>query len=168
MALDTHLGISGFLHHGCQLQNETRIARQPTQCLRQQERYGRKRKSIGFQQVTSNRANQNTQRHHNSSNCRNSKLKFTAINYGGNIENITITEASLTLLLKALQISKASGPDGINARILKELAEQIPTALVILLKISPRELYRINGKKLTFVPYSKRGVKDLQTTGQLV
>ena len=78
------LGISSFLHHGCRLQNQTRITRQPTQCLRQQEWYGRKRKSIGFQQVTSNPAHQNTQRHHNSSNCRNSKLKFTAINYGGN------------------------------------------------------------------------------------
>ena len=84
MALDTHLGISSFLHHGYRLQNETRITRQPTQCLRQQEWFGRKRKSIGFQQVTSNPANQNTQRHHNSPNCRNSKLKFTAINYGGN------------------------------------------------------------------------------------
>ena len=81
MALDTHFGKSIFLHHGCRLQDETRIIRHPTQCLRQQEWYGRKRKSIGFQQVTSN---QNTQRHHNSSNCHNSKLKFIAINYGGN------------------------------------------------------------------------------------
>ena len=53
-------------------------------CLKQQEWYGRKRKSIGFQQLTSNPANQNTQRRHNPLNCSNSKLKFTAINYGGN------------------------------------------------------------------------------------
>ena len=44
--------------------------------------------------MTSNPANQNTQRHHNSSNCRNSKLKFTAINYGGN------TPANLKELLQ--------------------------------------------------------------------
>ena len=50
------------------------------------------------------------------------------------IENNTITEASLTKHLKALQISKASGPDGINTRISKELAEQISTARDIIWK----------------------------------
>ena len=55
------------------------------------------------------------------------------------LDNIEITELTLTKHLKSLNTSKAAGPDGINARIMKELAEEIAPILKILFDSSMNE-----------------------------
>ena len=52
------------------------------------------------------------------------------------LETIDISLETLTKNLKSLNISKASGPDGINARILRETADQLAPALKIIFEKS--------------------------------
>ena len=56
-----------------------------------------------------------------------------------NLDNITITQSDIKDVLTLLKSSKASGPDGINQRILKEGAQFIITPLCTLFKMSLRE-----------------------------
>ena len=55
---------------------------------------------------------------------------------GSTLEDIKVNEEGVTLLLKKLDPKKASGPDGISARILKELADEISPLLTKLFKVS--------------------------------
>ena len=55
---------------------------------------------------------------------------------GTKMEDITITRNGIVKLLKDLNPHKASGPDGIGARILKECAEQVVDGLVLLFNAS--------------------------------
>ena len=55
------------------------------------------------------------------------------------LEDIVIETEAISKHLKKLNISKASGPDGINARILNELADEIAPALKILFDSSMKE-----------------------------
>ena len=49
------------------------------------------------------------------------------------IGNITITQNGVTKLLEDLDQSKASGPDGISTRILKECAQSVCKPLTIII-----------------------------------
>ena len=61
-------------------------------------------------------------------------------NFYQNNENdmpeIHVTENSVLKLLKALNISKAAGPDGIRPRVLKELSSELAPILTLLFKAS--------------------------------
>jgi hypothetical protein len=52
------------------------------------------------------------------------------------ISDINITVPGVTKLLKDLDPSKASGPDGISPRILKELADELSPAMTLLFRCS--------------------------------
>ena len=45
------------------------------------------------------------------------------------LENVQITEHEITAALKTLKLGKATGPDNINNRVLKELLEQLANPL---------------------------------------
>ena len=61
-------------------------------------------------------------------------------NFFQNNENdmpeIHVTENGVLKLLKALNISKAAGPDGIRPRVLKELSSELAPILTLLFKAS--------------------------------
>jgi hypothetical protein len=52
------------------------------------------------------------------------------------MENITFTEEGVRKLLNDLHPNKASGPDGIGPRVLKELSEEVAPALAVLFQSS--------------------------------
>ena len=58
---------------------------------------------------------------------------------GLQIGNITITKPGIVKLLKGLDPSKASGPDCISARLLKECAEEVAGGLVLLFTASLKQ-----------------------------
>lgn len=55
------------------------------------------------------------------------------------IEEVTVTNETFTKHLQKLKLGKASGPDGINSRVLKELAYQVAPGLKILFELSMAE-----------------------------
>jgi hypothetical protein len=65
------------------------------------------------------------------------------------LEDITITTEGIIKHLKRLNISKAAGPDGINARLLRETSEQIAPALkFFLMLVWMKGAYHHSGRKL--------------------
>ena len=52
------------------------------------------------------------------------------------IENVTISTTGILKLLNELNIYKACGPDGINARILKETGDFIAPILRVIFQLS--------------------------------
>ena len=55
------------------------------------------------------------------------------------IEEVTVTNETFTKHLQKLKLGKASGPDGINSRVLKELAYQVAPGLKIIFELSMAE-----------------------------
>jgi len=58
---------------------------------------------------------------------------------GTNIDNLTVTKNGIIKLLKDLNPHKASGPDGVSARILKECANEVADGLVFLFNASLKQ-----------------------------
>ena len=52
------------------------------------------------------------------------------------LENIVLTPDDVKDTLQSLKLSKASGPDGINNRVLKELADELASPLCTLFNFS--------------------------------
>ena len=86
-----------------------------------------------------------------------------------NIEEKTLPDSKLaisfdaaTILekLNGLVISKSPGPDLVNAKILKELAE--PIAPVFLKRHMKLVVYRQNGRKQTLVVFTKKETSMIQ------
>ena len=76
------------------------------------------------------------------------------------LETIDISLETLTKNLKSLNISKASGPDGINARILRETADQLAPALKIIFEKSLDEgVLPHQWKEAHVVALFKKGAK---------
>ena len=76
------------------------------------------------------------------------------------LETIDISLKTLTKNLKSLNISKASGPDGINARILRETADQLAPALKIIFEKSLDEgVLQHQWKEAHIVALFKKGAK---------
>ena len=76
------------------------------------------------------------------------------------LETIDISLETLTKNLKSLNISKASGPDGINARILRETADQLAPALKIVFEKSLGEgVLPHQWKEAHVVALFKKGAK---------
>ena len=74
-----------------------------------------------------------------------------------NLDNITITQSDIKDVLTLLKSSKASGPDGINQRILKEVAQFIIKPLCTLFNMSLREKYFPTcWKKSNVIPLFKK------------
>ena len=57
-------------------------------------------------------------------------------NNENDMPEIHVTENGVLKLLKALNISKAAGPDGIRQRVLKELSSELAPILTLLFKAS--------------------------------
>ena len=57
-------------------------------------------------------------------------------NNENDITEIHVTENGVLKLLKALNIPKAAGPDGIRLRVLKELSSELAPILILLFKAS--------------------------------
>ena len=76
------------------------------------------------------------------------------------LETIEVSLENLTKNLKSLNISKASGPDGINARILRETADQLAPALKIMFEKSLDEgTLPYQWKEAHVVALFKKGIK---------
>ena len=74
-----------------------------------------------------------------------------------NLDNITITQSDIKDVLTLLKSSKASGPDGINQRILKEGAQFIIKPLCTFFNMSLREKYFPTcWKKSNVIPLCKK------------
>ena len=77
------------------------------------------------------------------------------------INNIIVSEAGVLKLLQGLQVHKATGPDGISTRLLKELGAVIAPVLAVFFQASldqgtiPKEW-----KKADVVPIYKKGAKN--------
>ena len=81
--------------------------------------------------------------------------------------DITVDPKGVAKLLDALNVHKASGPDGLNARVLKERSNEISPILTLIYNESlARAMYQMNGNKQMFLRSIKR-VKNtmLLTTG---
>ncbi len=75
-----------------------------------------------------------------------------------NLETITLTEAETENILSSLPLGKASGPDGINNRVLKELKSELAIPLTDLFNTSLRRGYFPNvWKEANVCPIFKAG-----------
>ena len=82
--------------------------------------------------------------------------------------DITVDPKGVTKLLDGLNVHKASGPDGLNARALKECSNEISPILALIYNESlARDLYQMSGDKQMFLRSLKR-VKNMMllTTGR--
>ena len=75
--------------------------------------------------------------------------------------DITVTEAGVSKLLRNLKIHKATGPDGISTRILKELYEELAPIYTMFFQTSINEgVVPSEWKKADVVPIYKKGPKS--------
>ena len=82
--------------------------------------------------------------------------------------DITVDPKGVAKLLDRLNVHKASGPDGLNARVLKECSNEISPILALIYNESlAGTMYQMNGDKQMFLP-SLKTVKSkmLLTTGR--
>ena len=95
-----------------------------------------------------------------SSDTEESRPQLTPID-GPVLEEISLSPYEVVAALRSLHVSKASGPDGISARLLKETAEQIAPSLTLLYNQS-LETGEFPGawKLANIVPIYKKGNKD--------
>ena len=73
----------------------------------------------------------------------------------------TETEPGVLKLLNYINTSRAGGPDGLPARVLKELATEIAPVLTTMYRIKPEELYILSfekGRSRMPRPFSKLGM----------
>ena len=74
------------------------------------------------------------------------------------LENISINSKEVFRILKSLDISKATGPDGISARLLRQVAPAISESLTKLFNISLAEnKFPSEWKKANEIPIFKKG-----------
>ncbi len=79
-----------------------------------------------------------------------------------NLESITFTENEIETLLAKVPLGKASGPDGVNNRILKELKHELATPLTDLFNASIQlGQFPNEWKKANVVPIFKAGNPSL-------
>ena len=57
-------------------------------------------------------------------------------NQGAQVSAVAITEEKVLEKLKGLKVDKSPGPDGLHPRVLKEIAEEIVEALVVIFQES--------------------------------
>ena len=77
------------------------------------------------------------------------------------MDDIRITTAGVLKLLKNLKQHKATGPDGISAKVLKETADQISPAITLLFQASLHQgCIPSTWKKALVVPIYKKGCKS--------
>jgi hypothetical protein len=77
------------------------------------------------------------------------------------VNNITVDCNGVTKLLRNLKPHKASGPDGIPARLLKETAEEIAPAITLLFQASlDQGTVPSQWKKASVVPIFKKGCRS--------
>ena len=73
--------------------------------------------------------------------------------------DITVDPKGVAKLLDGLNVHKAPGPDGLNARVLKECSNEISPILALIFNESlARGMYQMSGDKLMF-PRSLKKVK---------
>jgi hypothetical protein len=76
--------------------------------------------------------------------------------------NIDFKDSEVLDLLKSLDTNKASGPDGVSPRMLKETAEVIYRPLARLIRLSLQtSKYPLDWKKANVIPIFKKGDKSL-------
>ena len=82
--------------------------------------------------------------------------------------DITVDPKGVAKLLDRLNVHKASGPDGLNARVLKECSNEISPILALIYNESlAGMMYQMNGDKQMFLPSLKMvKSKMLLTTGR--
>ena len=78
------------------------------------------------------------------------------------MEDITINIAGVAKLLRSLKPHKATGPDGVPARLLKEIADEVAPAVTLLFQAS-LDQGRIppSWKKALIVPIFKKGNRSV-------
>ena len=78
------------------------------------------------------------------------------------IADLCITSSGVTKLLQKLKVNKASGPDNISARILKELAEPLTPCLTAFFSLLIERGEVPSDWKTAFItPIYKKGNKQL-------
>ena len=82
-------------------------------------------------------------------------------NVSTTMDKIIVTENGVAKLLKNLKIHKASGPDGLSTRLLKELANELAPIFTALFQTSLSEgTLPSEWKKADVVPIYKKGAKN--------
>ena len=77
------------------------------------------------------------------------------------MDDIHVTTAGVLKLLKNLKQHKATGPDGISAKVLKETADQISPAVTLLFQASLHQgCIPYTWTKALVVPIYKKGCKS--------
>ena len=98
--------------------------------------------------------------HHSDIDTSNAELPSTCDVPAHSLTNITVTESDVTDLLKNIDISKATGPDGISPRLLKEAGNAISKPLSKLFNLS-LEIKTVPEvwKRANVIPIYKKGEK---------
>ena len=101
----------------------------------------------------------NTQTEHPSSDEKTSQVGTNSANSDDNcLSEIEFTEENVLHLLNQLDITKATGPDGISNRILRETSHQIAPSLCILFNMSiQKSCFPSDWKLANVVPVFKKG-----------